>query len=223
MIFSQRTWIKYNCRYFSAESDDIIKNKFGNAYFDNQNISEVLNVLLYDESKPGLNFGGVLYSLWSGAVRRDLLCQYQELVPNDIRIGDDLAVTFPLLQNCRSVYFADYVGYNYRKTEGSMVNSFNPKELSLLNTMVQYLLIYVPKERQNAVSVYALNMLLQYFTKAVEVYNKEEFCFWIRNELDDKLHSIVSSANIKNQTPKDMAKLLFVRKKLHGLLWRLMK
>ena len=215
--------IKYNCRYFSEDSDDVIKNKFNNAYFDQQNISEVLNVVLYDESTPGFNFGGVLYSLWSGAVRRDLLCRYQELVPNNVCMGEDLAVTLPLLLNCKSAYFADYIGYHYRKTEGSMVNSFNPKELSLLKTVVTYLLTYVSEERKNAVSVYALNMLLQHFDKAAEVYDKEEFCSWIQNELDDELHNIASNANIKYQTPKDMAKLLLVRKKWYGLLWRLMK
>lgn len=214
--------IKFNCRYFASESDTVIQNKFRNAYFDQQNISEVLNVLLYDGSTPGLNFGGVLYSLL-GAIRKELLCRYQELVPNNIRMGEDLAVTLPLLLNCKSVYFADYIGYHYRKTEGSMVNSFNPKELSLLKTVVTYLLTYVSEERKNAVSVYALNMLLQYFGKAAKVYDKEEFCSWIRNELDDELYNIASNANIKKPMPKDMAKLLLVRKKWYGLLWRLMK
>lgn len=102
------------------------------------------------------------------------MIQYQMPVPGNIRMGDDLAVTMPMICNCNSVYFADFVGYNYRCTEGSMVNSFNPNELKLLNGVIQYLSENIPETYRNSLSVYTLNMVLQYFSKAAKVYDRKQ-------------------------------------------------
>ncbi len=215
--------IKYNCKHFSDKFCYIQSNKFRNEYFNKDNIDIVLSSVMYDKTIDGLNFGGVLYSLWSGAVRRELLIQYQMPVPGNIRMGDDLAVTMPMICNCNSVYFADFVGYNYRCTEGSMVNSFNPNELKLLNGVIQYLSENIPETYRNSLSVYTLNMVLQYFSKAAKVYDRKQTEDFFRENLSDYIFQVAVAANVSKKGIKDGIKITLLKSKRYSALWYLMK
>lgn len=215
--------IKYSCKRFSENSGVIQSNKFKNEYFNRYNIDAVLSSVMYDKDIPGLNFGSIMYSLWSGAVRRELLIKYQMPVPDSIRMGDDLAVTVPMLFNCNSIYFADFVGYYYRSTEGSMVNSFNPEEIKLLNIIVQYLSETVPERYRNSVSVYALNMILQYFEKASQAYSKKEFKDWIKDGLSDYIYNAAVRVAVSKKSAKDFIKISLLKTKRYGVLWHLLR
>ena len=215
--------VKYNLKRFSEKSYFEQANKFKNVYFDRKNIDTVLNCLMYDKDVVGINFGSIIFSLWSGAVRRDLILKYLMPVPVTIRMGDDLAVTAPMLFDCNSIYFADFVGYYYRDTEGSIVNSFNPEEIKLLNIVVSYLCEKTPDEYMNSVSVYALNMVLRYFSKAAKLYGKKEFKEWIANGLSDYIYNIASNSVVYKKGIKDFIKIILFRKKRYGTLWYLFR
>lgn len=122
--------IKFNCVHFSGSSSDLIRNKFQNVFFDEKNIDVVRNALLYDDTSEGMNHGGILYSLWSLAAKRELLLRYQLDAPEGIRMGEDLAVSAPLIANCSSIFFSENTGYYYRDTPNSIVNSFDPDAIA---------------------------------------------------------------------------------------------
>lgn len=215
--------IKYNCKHFSDKFCYIQSNKFKNELFNKENVDIVLSSVMYDKTIAGLNFGGVLYSLWSSAVRRELLIQYQMSVPSNIRMGDDLAVTMPMLCNCNSVYFADFVGYNYRCTEGSIVNLFNPDELKLLNNVIKYLSENIPETCRNSLAVYTLNMVLQYFSKAAKVYDRKKTDKFFRDNLSDYIFQVAVAANVSKKGIKDVIKISLLKFKRYSTLWYLMK
>lgn len=200
-----------------------LRNKFKNEYFNKENIDIVLSSVMYDKTIAGLNFGGILYSLWSSAVRRTLLIPYQMAVMSNIRMGDDLVVTVPMICNCNSIYFADFVGYNYRCTGGSMVNSFNPDELKLLNNVIRYLAGIIPEGCRNSLSVYTLNMILQYFSKAAKVYDKNKTVEFFRDNLSDYIFQVAVAANVSKKSIKDWIKISLLKYKRYRALWYLMK
>lgn len=64
---------------------------------------------------------GITTYVWNKLFRRDVLYEHQMSVDDRITIGEDAAVTYPVLMECSSVYVSDCVAYHYRQREDSML------------------------------------------------------------------------------------------------------
>lgn len=64
---------------------------------------------------------GITTYVWNKLFRRDVLYQHQMNVDDRISIGEDAAVTYPVLMECGSAYVSDCVAYHYRQREDSML------------------------------------------------------------------------------------------------------
>lgn len=64
---------------------------------------------------------GITTYVWNKLFKREILYQHQMNVDERISIGEDAAVTYPVLMECRSVYVSDCVAYHYRQREDSML------------------------------------------------------------------------------------------------------
>lgn len=64
---------------------------------------------------------GISTYVWNKLFRREILLAPQSLVDNRISIGEDGAVTYAALLNCRRVAVTDNVAYHYRQREDSML------------------------------------------------------------------------------------------------------
>lgn len=90
---------------------------------------------------------GVEPSVWSKVFKRELLLPYQMAVPDEITIGEDVAVTYPLLadERCGRVLIDnDITGYRYRVTPVSMTRSLNPEYFRKISSLYRYLKDKVP-------------------------------------------------------------------------------
>ncbi len=64
---------------------------------------------------------GVTTYVWNKLFRRDLLVPRQMAVDERITIGEDAAVVYPLLLDCKKVCITDNCAYHYRQREDSML------------------------------------------------------------------------------------------------------
>lgn len=64
---------------------------------------------------------GITTYLWNKLFRREVLLEPQSSVDNRISIGEDGAVTYPALLQCKKVAVVDNVAYHYRQREDSML------------------------------------------------------------------------------------------------------
>jgi glycosyltransferase involved in cell wall biosynthesis len=64
---------------------------------------------------------GITTYVWNKLFKREVLYKHQMNVDNRISIGEDAAVTYPVLMECNSVYISDCVAYHYRQREDSML------------------------------------------------------------------------------------------------------
>ena len=103
--------------------------------------------------KPSLiSFGdyykpGISTYVWNKLFKRDFLLDYQNQVDNRISLGEDGAVTFSMLMNCKNLSIIDNCSYHYRQREDSMLkksNSFS-KEAVQLKLLHQHLTNYAKK------------------------------------------------------------------------------
>lgn len=86
---------------------------------------------------------GISTYVWNKLFRREILLQHQLNVDERISIGEDAAVTYPVLMECKKVYVTDNCAYHYRQREDSMLkktSTFRDEQLKLI-----YLYEYLSK------------------------------------------------------------------------------
>ncbi len=77
------------------------------------------------------NAFGILPSVWNKIYKKSILLQFIDEIPDDIRLGEDCAFTFPYMLKCRKIVIDNCIsGYFYRYVEGSMSKK---KDLSLFS------------------------------------------------------------------------------------------
>ncbi len=64
---------------------------------------------------------GITTYVWNKLFKREILLCPQSMVDSRISIGEDGAVTYPALLNCKKVIVVDNVAYHYRQREDSML------------------------------------------------------------------------------------------------------
>lgn len=85
---------------------------------------------------------GISTYVWNKLFKREILLDAQSVVDNRISIGEDGAVTYPALLNCKKVAVTDNVAYHYRQREDSMLkqSSGYSAEAQKLRYLYDYLL-----------------------------------------------------------------------------------
>ena len=68
---------------------------------------------LYDEKCAMDNSGGILYSLWSKAVKRNLYLECQKLVPDEIKNGEDILLIALILSKSNKIKVISSACYYY--------------------------------------------------------------------------------------------------------------
>ena len=81
---------------------------------------------------------GITTYVWNKLFKKDLLLKYQTLVPDDISIGEDAAVVYPLLMECTKIVITDNCDYHYRQREDSMLKKSRPFEEEKLGLKILY-------------------------------------------------------------------------------------
>ncbi len=90
---------------------------------------------------------GISTYVWNKLFRREVLLQNQLNVDERISIGEDAAVTYPVLMDCKRVYVTDNCAYHYRQREDSMLKSttsFRDEQMKL-RYLYEYLSAFAAK------------------------------------------------------------------------------
>ncbi len=81
---------------------------------------------------PTMLFNGRFYQFgvypccWTKVFRKELIEKHIYDVDDRIRMGEDIAFTYPCLMECQSVAFVDKPLYHYRQNPNSMTASYDP-------------------------------------------------------------------------------------------------
>ena len=84
---------------------------------------------------------GITTYLWNKLFRREILLNHQMIVDDRITIGEDAAVVYPLLLDCKKICITDNCAYHYRQREDSMLKTSGDikKELQKLRLLYNHL------------------------------------------------------------------------------------
>jgi hypothetical protein len=84
---------------------------------------------------------GVSTYVWNKLFKREILKKILFLVPNEITMGEDAAITYSYLPHCSSIGITNSCNYFYRQRVNSMVKSIQSSELERdhLTNLIHYL------------------------------------------------------------------------------------
>ena len=97
---------------------------------------------------------GITTYVWNKLFRREVLMKHQLNVDETITIGEDAAVTYPVLLDCECVCVTDHFAYHYRQREDSMLKksaTFDAEKIKL-----RALYNYLSKFAQDSPTKYGL-------------------------------------------------------------------
>lgn len=87
-----------------------------------------------DEIRRTTFYTGVFYqaginaALWNKIIRRDLFFQNMDISKHDIRMGDDAALTYPVITRAKSIMVMnEFFPYHYRRLPGSLSTGYDER------------------------------------------------------------------------------------------------
>ena len=94
---------------------------------------------------------GISTYVWNKLFKTNLLKKYQLLVDDDITIGEDAAVVYPLINEANKIVIVDVSGYRYRQREDSMLKKSKPfsEEIVGLKKLYSYLSSFAKTNKNN--------------------------------------------------------------------------
>lgn len=169
--------------YNTYKDGSIISYQFNDVepgfYSDTNDLNTIRNKLIYDFSKSGFNNGSTLYSIWSKAVKRELYSICQMKIDNSVSYGEDLLLTTMIINNANSIYYSEYISYNYRLLNSSMSHKYNSSIINKLNLIKQILEIELGED--DRISIYLYTQLIGQIRNAALSLNFKEFKKELKN------------------------------------------
>lgn len=212
--------VAFNCVHHFPDVNVPFNNEYKAGLYQGLELEKIKTELLYNKNAPSYNFSGIIYSLWSKAIKREFMLNFQYGVPNIVSKGDDIAVTAPAIANCSSLYIADLNGYYYRANPNSIMHNFSSKEIDACIVLLDYLFEKLGSNYDNQICVYAFNMCLLFMANAAKCSQTyKEFVSIVKENINEKLFNLVKRAKIYKPTLKDRVAIFLVKNKNYKLIY----
>ena len=145
-------------REFYGKEDKILP-KLPTGYYSSESlVSTIFPNAIYN----GIFFQhGISTYVWNKLFRISKLKQFLSLIDKNIVMGEDAALTYPYLFNCKSVYITNATDYYYRQRPNSIVKSV--PNLKLEYSQLSLLFNHLKKNLSNNLNNDIQNQLKLYF------------------------------------------------------------
>ena len=117
--------------YYMDMGQEVI-SMHSNISYGRYSVEEIISLMLCDEN---FNECRLKAYLWSKMFRRELLERVQYAVDERITFGEDVAVTYPYVLQCKKISILNYSGYHYVQHLSSMVYTKKDDE-QIRNTLL---------------------------------------------------------------------------------------
>lgn len=213
--------IAFNVTRFSKNKTELWKNIYSEGLITENKLEILKRNLIYDRNLVGINLSGILYCLVAKIVKRELLLIYQASISKEIIMGEDLAVTAPLIANCSSIYFLDSAEYYYRNNEASIVSSFRFDEIQRYKTLYDYLDKTMGESYRNQIGVYILYTSKNYIFSAAKQFDTyKEYKHFINENIDRTIINRIKDAKVYKPMLKDRIIILLLNYKMWYFVYK---
>ena len=113
-----------------------VKQQIPSGFYDKKSLETVYNKMLSVE--PFFSFY-IHPSLWSKCFKKPILEEVYKNMPDNISLGEDVAISYPAILEANSIEVIDYCGYMYRQNPQSMTHSYDKNLFVKTRTLMSYL------------------------------------------------------------------------------------
>jgi glycosyltransferase involved in cell wall biosynthesis len=145
-------------REFYGKEDKILP-KSPTGYYSYENLVKTIF--------PNAIYNGIFFQhgistyVWNKLFRISKLKQFLKLIDKNIVMGEDAALTYPYLFDCKNIYITDEVDYYYRQRPNSIVKSV--PNLKLEYSQLSLLFKHLKKNLEKNLNIEIQNQLKLYF------------------------------------------------------------
>lgn len=109
-------------------------------------------------------------NVWSKCLKKSIAETVYKTIPDEISLGEDVAVTYPVLLEAESVSIINYTGYMYRQNLSSMTHTYDKDLYPKIRNLILYL-----KSVENRTSWQAGNQINEYAVFLLILAKNNEF------------------------------------------------
>lgn len=115
----------------------VCPNRIPKGLYEGDSLKSAIRTMICNER--GERFC-VFPTVWDKVFKREILEKYQNAVPENITIGEDVAVSYPAIANAKRIYISEECKYHYNRTnESSMLFSMDRLYFDRLFSLKEYL------------------------------------------------------------------------------------
>ena len=188
-------------------------------YFDKHKITEIVipKMLVYSDF---IKFG-IIPAVYTKLAKAEIVKSVFSNLPNNMSIGEDVAITAHSVMIANSLTVVRYAGYHYVQYDSSLVHKFNPKRFEHICNLYNNLKTIDNEDYQRQVPIYIsyliYNAVAECITKSG--YSKKETRRYIRNILDNSIsEKCLKTAITSGISFKDKVKMFLMKHKMIFLL-----
>ena len=109
-------------------------------------------------------------NVWSKCLKKSIAETVYKTIPDEISLGEDVAVTYPALLEAESVSILNYTGYMYRQNLSSMTHTYDKNLYPKIRNLILYL-----KSVENRTGWQAGNQINEYAVFLLILAKNNEF------------------------------------------------
>lgn len=214
--------ISFGYRRVTEEGEIIaeICPKVQRGFYYGESKKKILDKLLYDTQNPVHNTGNMIYSQGCSAFRREIVEPFQKLVPKNIKMGEDAAVTIPSMCQCESIYILDKNLYNYLARFNSVSYSFFLSSMKETLQLVNHFKKYADQVPTENIEGFLYREAENYWVKAASVIpDYRQFKSCVVKSLDGFPQKTLAVVSTFPLCLKSKLRLLIVKKNCWYLFW----
>lgn len=177
------------------ENNNIIKvqpNKFDGLY-TGERLEQIYHCLV--KGNDGSQFPP---SIWSKAVKRDIILTCMQLMDNRIKIGEDMCLCATCILKSHSIYFANKPLYNYRTNPQSVTKNKKAFPWEDVEYKAEYLKKVLPQEKYDFHGQICRCVVHSLFNVACSVVSAKADKKQAKIEIREKLSNPLYAEYIKN-------------------------
>lgn len=200
---------------------DVVRNQAEEGAYYSKDLSKIRQTLLFNPtSKNSYDTGCIIYSIWSKAIKRELILKYQYNVPNELRNGEDVAVVMPTICAANSIVVVRYLGYYYRSRSESMVHKFNPREIENYLLLQKYMFgLNIALSKDNVDGYFFREVKLQYIRAARHFEKYNQFKKYIQKTKNSQIERIIGNCNLRYLSAKNKISSRLMRNDMWFIFW----
>ncbi|MBQ3016476.1 MAG: glycosyltransferase [Clostridia bacterium] len=208
-----------DCMRFNDSTQTLLQNYADEGLYIGKKLDDIKKELIYSSKIKNINLGVITYALWNKCYKKDLIKKHLNDLYENIILGEDMAITMPLILCCKSVYVSKYVGYYYRNNPSSIVNTFRKDDFKNDKILINYLDKMMPSHSEQISFYLAYRMKNYLITSARATNSIKEFKSIIKDNFSKIEYGRIKSLNKQGFTFKDKVLFFFLKNKMYSLIW----